>query len=52
MRAARELAGGDSGRIIVQRDGSVLVAAFSSRSSSQRLAQAIARSRSPADRGV
>jgi hypothetical protein len=26
MRAARELAGGDSGRIIVQRDGSVLVA--------------------------
>src|ERR1017187_7427594 len=25
MRAARELAGGDSGRIIVQRDGSVLV---------------------------
>ena len=26
MRAARELAGGDSGRIIMQRDGSVLVA--------------------------
>ena len=26
MRAARELAGGDPGRIIVQRDGSVLIA--------------------------